>query len=73
MIRIARLLNEKRGTPVEPVLDDGGAVVDFDVRERGPFLRWLLTFRRQAEILEPRDVAQELEAMRTDVAALYDE
>lgn len=66
------VLNEGRGTAVEPVLDDGGAVIDFAVRERGAFLRWLLTFRRQAEILEPRDVADELEGMRREVAGLYD-
>jgi proteasome accessory factor B len=65
------VLNAGRGRAVEPVLDDGGAVIDFDVRERGAFLRWLLTFRRQAVILEPRDVADELEALRARVAALY--
>jgi len=67
------VLNEKRGTPVQPILDDGGAIIDFEVRERGSFLRWLLTFRKQATILEPRDVADELEAMREQVARLYAE
>jgi len=65
------VLNEHRGTPVEALLDDGGAIIDFAVRERGAFLRWLLTFRRQATILEPRDVADELEGMRRQVARLY--
>ena len=65
------VLNEGRGSVVESVLDDGGAVFDFDVRERGALLRWLLTFRGRAVILEPRDVAEELEALRTRVAALY--
>ena len=67
------VLNEGRGTPVEAVLDDGGAVIDFAVRERGAFLRWLLTFRRQATVLEPRDVAAELEGMKREVAELYGE
>jgi predicted DNA-binding transcriptional regulator YafY len=67
------VLNEKRGTPVDPLLDDGGAILDFEVRERGSFLRWLLTFRKQAQILEPRDVADELEGMRKQVAGLYAE
>ncbi len=67
------VLNEKRGTPVEALLDDGGAIIDFEVRERGTFLRWLLTFRRQAQILEPRDVADELEGMRAQVAGLYEQ
>lgn len=67
------VLNEGRGTPVEAVLEDGGAIIDFDVRERGAFLRWLLTLRRQAEVLEPRDVADELERLRAQVAGLYGE
>jgi len=65
------VLNEGRGTAVEPLLDDGGAVIEFAVRERAAFLRWLLTFRRQAAVLAPRDMADELEAMRARVAALY--
>jgi proteasome accessory factor B len=67
------VLNEERGTPVEPLLEDGGAVIEFDVRERGAFLRWLLTFRKQAQVLEPRDVADEMEGMRAQVAGLYAE
>jgi len=67
------VLNEKRGRPVDPLLEDGGAVIDFEVRERGAFLRWLLTFRRQATVLDPPEVAQELEAMRRQVARLYAE
>jgi predicted DNA-binding transcriptional regulator YafY len=66
------VLNEGRGTPVDPLLDDGSAILDFEVRERGAFLRWLLTFRKQAQILEPRDVADELEDMRRQVARLYE-
>lgn len=65
------VLNEERGTPVEPVLDDGGAVIDFQVRERGAFLRWVLTFRQQARILEPQEMATELEELRRRVADLH--
>jgi predicted DNA-binding transcriptional regulator YafY len=61
------------GTAVEPLLDDGGAVLEFAVRERGAFLRWLLTFRDQAAVLEPATMAAELQALRTRVAAKYAE
>jgi predicted DNA-binding transcriptional regulator YafY len=59
------------GRPVEPMLDDGGAILEFRVQDAHPFLRWLLTFRRQAEVLEPASMASDLEAMRRKVASLY--
>jgi predicted DNA-binding transcriptional regulator YafY len=59
------------GEVVEPVLDDGGAVLAFAVRESGAFLRWLLTFRGQARVLEPSSTAADLAALRGRVAALY--
>ncbi len=59
------------GQPVEAELDDGGAVVEFEVRDRGPFLRWLLTFRDHAAILSPGALAEELGALRSRVARLY--
>jgi hypothetical protein len=66
------VLNAGSGTAVEPVLDDGGAIIEFDVREPAAFLRWLLTFRRQAAILDPAELASELDAMRARVAGLYE-
>lgn len=60
------------GTVVEPLLEDGGAILDFAVRDVPPFLRWLLTFRRQAAVLEPTGVARELEQLRRRVAAIYE-
>ena len=59
------------GEAVEPLLDDGGAVLDFVVNDRHPFLRWLLTFRKQAEVVEPGEVRAELDALLNQVAALY--
>jgi len=59
------------GKPVEAVLEDGGAVLEFQVRDANPFLRWLLTFREHAEVLAPGAVAEELAALRGRVAALY--
>ena len=59
------------GKPVEEVLEDGGAVLEFQVRDANPFLRWLLTFRDHAEVLAPGAIAEELAALRGRVAALY--
>ena len=58
------------GKPVEQLLDDGGAILDFDVREPGPFLRWLLTFRDHVEVTSPTAIARELAALRRKVASL---
>ncbi len=78
MVRVRFAFPESRwihargaGTVVNPLLDDGGALLEFAVRDRPPFLRWLLTFRQQAEIVEPHDVRGELESLRNQVAALY--
>ncbi len=59
------------GEPIDELLDDGGALIAFDVRDRGPFLRWLLTFRGGVEIREPADLSGELVLLRARVAKLY--
>jgi predicted DNA-binding transcriptional regulator YafY len=59
------------GEAVEPILEDGGAILRFGVRDRNPFLRWLLTFRGRASVLDPESVASELDTLRQQVAALY--
>lgn len=61
------------GDAVDPLLDDGGARIAFTVRERGSFLRWLLTFRAGLEVEEPAEVGRQLGALRSRVAALYAE
>lgn len=61
------------GTAITPMLEDGGALIEFAVRDRNPFLRWLLTFGRKAEVVTPEDVTRELGALRRKVAALYAE
>jgi predicted DNA-binding transcriptional regulator YafY len=61
------------GKVIEPLLEDGGAVLEFGVRDLGPFLRWLLTFRGQAQVLEPRHVASELAELKERVARLYEQ
>jgi predicted DNA-binding transcriptional regulator YafY len=61
------------GEAIEPMLDDGGAILEFPVRDPNPFLRWLLTFRHRAEILSPDSIRDQIATMRKKVAALYAE
>jgi predicted DNA-binding transcriptional regulator YafY len=65
------VLNRHLGRPIEALLDDGGAIVEFDTRDQAALLRWLLSLRGQATILEPEAAAQELAALKRQVAALY--
>jgi proteasome accessory factor B len=67
------VLAQGLGDPVEPLLDDGGAVIAFSVRERGSFLRWLLTFRAGIEVREPAEYGKQLASLRSRVAVLYAE
>jgi predicted DNA-binding transcriptional regulator YafY len=67
------VLAQEIGQTVDSMLDDGGAIIEFQVQDVNPFLRWLLTFRRQAEILSPPSLAQQLTGMRGRVARLYTE
>ncbi len=50
---------------------DRGGVIEFDVRDRESFVRWLLSFGRQAEIEEPAELRDSLATLRADVAAMY--
>ena len=59
------------GTVREALTDDGGAVIEFEVRDAEPFLRWLLTFRHHAEVEEPVALRRELAGLRQRVARLY--
>jgi predicted DNA-binding transcriptional regulator YafY len=59
------------GKPLEPLLQDGGAVLEFAVRDTQPFLRWLLTFRDHATVLSPGSLAEQLDGLRRQVAKLY--
>jgi predicted DNA-binding transcriptional regulator YafY len=65
-----RVERHGRGEAVE-ALDDGAAVRRFRVRQVGPFLRWILTFRGDAEVLSPPSLRKELADMAREVAALY--
>jgi predicted DNA-binding transcriptional regulator YafY len=65
------VLAQRVGLVREALMADGGAVLEFHVRDSGPFLRWLLTFRDHVEVQEPVAVAGALEKLRRQVAALY--
>jgi proteasome accessory factor B len=53
--------------------EGGGAVRRFRVTQPNPFLRWILSLAGEAEILSPPGLAEGLEAMAREVAALYGE
>ena len=65
------VIAQRVGEIREPLTEDGSAVLEFQVNDRKPFLRWLLAFRHHAQVERPRAVADELEALRREVAALY--
>jgi proteasome accessory factor B len=65
------VIAQRVGTPVEEMDDSGGAVIEFAVRDTHPFLRWLLTFRHQVQVLTPLAIRDELEDLRRQVARLY--
>jgi predicted DNA-binding transcriptional regulator YafY len=56
---------------VQAVDGEGGAVLEFDVRAPDAFLRWLLPFGSQADLLEPADLRDALAGQRARVRALY--
>ena len=59
------------GRVIEPLTEDGGAILEFAVRGKESFLRWLLTFRGNVEVMEPESVAGALDDLRERVAAVY--
>lgn len=61
------------GRVIEDVAMDGGSVMEFDVTDEAPFLRWLLTFRDHAHVLQPESVGLALADLRRRVSALYEE
>jgi len=49
-------------------LADGGQVREFELHQVPPFLRWVLSLGREAEILEPPQLAAELRDLARNVA-----
>jgi predicted DNA-binding transcriptional regulator YafY len=60
----------RHGTLVDR-FPDGATVRAFDVVQVPPFLRWLLSFEGEAEVLSPQELKDGLRTMARDVAALY--
>ena len=60
------------GKVTTPLMEDGGAVLEFAVRNKETFLRWLLTFRGHIEILESKSLQRELGDLCQRVAAVYE-
>lgn len=59
------------GRIVEPVDENGGALICFDVKKKDPFLRWLLTYRDNAVIESPPEFVTDLTELKRRVLALY--
>jgi len=51
---------------------DGSSIRRFAVRQVHPFLRWVLTFEGEAEILEPPQLRRGLREMAAEVAAVHE-
>lgn len=62
---------EGLGRVLEAMDDAGGVLLEFDVRVPDAFIRWLLPFGSQAEILEPAELAARLRSELERVRALY--
>lgn len=65
------LVAEELGRVIEPVDAEGGALLEFDVRAPDAFIRWLLPFGAQAEILSPAELAGRLAAERERLRTVY--
>jgi proteasome accessory factor B len=66
------VINQQLGNVVRE--EPGQAsVIAFDVRDREPFLRWLLSFGRRAEVVEPESMEAALQELRVEIAARYAE
>jgi predicted DNA-binding transcriptional regulator YafY len=62
---------EGLGRVAEPLDAEGGAVLEFDVRAPEAFVRWLLPFGAQAEVLSPTEFRDRLAKERDRLRALY--
>jgi predicted DNA-binding transcriptional regulator YafY len=65
------VLAEGLGNVLEGTDEAGGALLQFEVRAMDAFVRWLLTFGPQVEVVEPPEVGDRLTAERDRLRALY--
>jgi predicted DNA-binding transcriptional regulator YafY len=66
------VVGEGLGKVVKAVTKDGGVELEFAVRTKDPFLRWLLTFGPQVEVLSPQSLKRDLALLRERIRARYD-
>jgi predicted DNA-binding transcriptional regulator YafY len=66
------VLGEGLGRVVKAVTRDGGTELEFAVRSKDPFLRWLLSFGQQVEVLSPPSLKRDLASLRERIRARYD-
>ena len=65
------MIGEGLGKVTKSVGEDGGAEFEFSVRLADPFIRWLLPFGSQAEVLAPVTLKKELASAREALRQLY--
>jgi predicted DNA-binding transcriptional regulator YafY len=65
------VLAEGLGEVLEATDEAGGALLAFDVRAVDPFVRWLLPFGSQVDVLDPPAIRDRLAAERDRLRALY--
>lgn len=66
------VVGEGLGRVVKPVTKDGGVELEFAVRSKDSFLRWLLTFGPQVEVLSPKSLKRDLASLRERIRARYE-
>src|SRR6266702_2655869 len=65
------VIGEGLGKVTKSVAEDGGAEFAFAVRLADPFIRWLLPFGSQAEVLAPATLKKQLAGAREALRQLY--
>ena len=65
------VLAEGLGKVTKAVTDDGGVELEFAVRAAEPFIRWLLPFGAQAEVLSPPGLKKQLADARAALRRVY--
>lgn len=65
------VIAEGLGEILEATDEEGGALLGFEVRAADPFVRWLLPFGAQVEVLDPADIRDKLATERERLRALY--
>jgi predicted DNA-binding transcriptional regulator YafY len=65
------VMAEGLGEVLEATDPSGGTLLQFEVRAMHAFVRWLLTFGSQVEVVDPPEVRMRLAAERDRIRAIY--